>query len=226
MFNDISEGEKIVREYKKNELKKLNNIKVKNEPKQMITYINQHFLFNTLNSILSLCRQDPEEARKVVLELSSYLRFNFNATDEIVFLYEEIEYIKTYLYIQKVRFGDRLNIKYDIQEDVDFLIPKNSLYNLIDNAITHGILKKNQGGIITFIVKRDKENIIIKIKDDGIGMEEKQIFQILNDENYGSISTSSFQYKDLYDAKIEVISKLQIGTTITIYIPIENIKSE
>lgn len=215
-----------MREDKKNKLKKLNNMKVKKESKQMITYINQHFLFNTLNSILSLCRQDPEEARKVVLELSSYLRFNFNITEEMIFLYEEIEYIKAYLYIQKVRFGDRLNIKYDIQEDVDFLIPKNSLYNLIDNAITHGILKKNQGGTITFIVKRDKEKIIIKIKDDGVGMEEKQIFQILNDENYGSITTSSFQYKDLYDANIEVISKLQIGTTITLYIPIENIKSE
>ena len=71
----------------------------------MVPYINQHFLFNTLNSILSLCRENSEEARKVVLELSSYLRFNFNVTDEIVFLNEEIEYIKSYLYIQKVRFG-------------------------------------------------------------------------------------------------------------------------
>lgn len=215
-----------MRENKNNKINKLNNMEVKKEDKQMMTYINQHFLFNTLNSILSLCRQDPEEARKVVLELSSYLRFNFNITEEMIFLYEEIEYIKTYLYIQKVRFGDRLNINYDIQEDVDFLIPKNSLYNLIDNAITHGILKKNQGGTITFIVKRDKEKIIIKINDDGVGMGEKQIYQIFNDENYGSISTSNNQYKDLYNAKLEVKSKLQIGTTITLCIPIENIKCE
>jgi len=217
---------KLVREDKINKLKKLNNTNVEKEPRQMITYINQHFLFNTLNSILSLCRQNPEEARKVVLELSSYLRFNFNAADEIVFLYEEIEYIKAYLYIQKVRFGDRLNIEYDIQEDVDFLIPKNSLYNLIDNAINHGILKKNHGGTITFIVKRDKEKIVIKIKDDGVGMEEKQVVEILNDKNYGSIFTSNSQYKDLYNAKLKVISKLQIGTCITLYIPIENIKCE
>jgi sensor histidine kinase YesM len=215
-----------VGQYKKNKLKKFNNIKVKKEPKQMIECINQHFLFNTLNSILSLCRQDPEEARKVVLELSSYLRFNFNVTDEMVFLYEEIEYIKAYLYIQKVRFCDRLNIKYDIQEDVDFLIPKNSLYNLIDNAITHGILKKNHGGIITFIVKKDKEKVVIKIKDDGVGMDEKQIMQIMNGENCGSISTSNSQYRDLYNAKLEVISKLQIGTCIALYIPIENIQYE
>lgn len=217
---------KAVSEDKKNKLKKLNNIKIKKEPKQMITYINQHFLFNTLNSILSLCRQNPEEARRVVLELSSYLRFNFNVTDESLFMYEEIEYIKTYLYIQKVRFGDRLNINYDIQEDVDFLIPKNSLYNLIENAITHGILKKNQGGTITFIVKREKEKIVIKIKDDGAGMDEKQIMQIYSEENCGSISICKSQYKELYNAKLEVISKLQIGTCITLYIPIENVKYE
>ncbi|MGH4118602.1 sensor histidine kinase [Clostridium sp.] len=187
-------------------------------------YINQHFLFNTLNGILALCRQDPEEARKVVLELTSYLRFNFNAMEEIVFLYEEIEYIKSYLYIQKVRFGQRLNYKCFIQEDVNFLIPKDSLYNLIDNAINHGILKKNQGGNLTFIVKKDKEGIVIEINDDGVGMEEKQIMETLHDENCGSIATSTCKYSELYKAKLEVISKLNIGTHITIYIPMENIK--
>lgn len=215
-----------MREDKKGKLKKLNHTKVKKDHKQMLTYINQHFLFNTLNSILSLCRQNPEEARKVVLELSSYLRFNFNTTDEMVFLYEEVEYIKAYLYIQKVRFGERINIKYEIQEDVDFLIPKNSLYNLVDNAITHGILKKNHGGTITFVVKRDKEKIVIRIEDDGVGMEEKQVLQIIDDKSCGSLSTSNSQFKGLYNAKIEVISKLQIGTYINLYIPTENVKYE
>jgi sensor histidine kinase YesM len=208
-----------------NKKNKLNNIKAKNESNQ-INYIDQHFLFNTLNSILALCREDSERARKVVLELSSYLRFNFNVTDEVVFLYEEIECIKAYLYIQKVRFGERLSIRYDIQEDINFLIPKNSLYNLVDNAVNHGILKKNQGGTVTLIVMRNKEEITIKIEDDGVGMEEKQKIHILRDENYGSIATSNAQYKDLYNAKVEVISKLQNGTCITLHIPIENIKCE
>jgi sensor histidine kinase YesM len=196
---------------------------VKNEHKGMIAYINQHFLFNTLNSILALCRQDSEEARRVVLELTSYLRFNFNTMEETVFLYEEIEYIKSYLYIQKVRFGQRLNYKCVIQEDVNFLIPKNSLYNLIDNAINHGILKKNHGGNLTFIIKKDKERIVIEINDDGVGMEEKQIIQALH-ENCGSIATSNCMYSELYNAKLEVISKLNIGTHIILQIPMENIK--
>lgn len=208
---------------KRNKLREISNLKTKNESKQMMAYINQHFLFNTLNSILSLCRQNSEEARKVVLELTSYLRFNFDVMDEIVFLYEEIEYIKSYLYIQKVRFGERLNYKFDIQEDVNFLIPKNSLYNLIDNAINHGILKKNHGGSLTFIVRRDKEKIVIEINDDGVGMEEKQRMQIIHDEYCGSIATSISQYSELYNAKFEVISKLNIGTNITLYIPMENI---
>lgn len=187
-------------------------------------YINQHFLFNTLNSILSLCRQDSEEARKVVLELTSYLRFNFNVMEGTVFLYEEIEYIKSYLYIQKIRFGKRLNYKCVIQEDVNFLIPKNSLYNLIDNAINHGILKRNHGGNLTFIVKKDKERIVIEINDDGVGMEEKQITQALHDETCGSIAISTCEYGELYNAKLEVVSKLNIGTNITLHIPMENIK--
>ncbi|MCB2289641.1 histidine kinase [Clostridium sp. CS001] len=210
---------------KLNKKNKLNNIKVKKESKQ-INYIDQHFLFNTLNSILSLCRDDSEKARKVVLELSSYLRFNFNVADEGVFLYEEIECIKAYLYIQEIRFGERLKVRYDIQEDINFLIPQNSLYNLIDNAVNHGILKKNQGGTVTFIVMRDGEEIAIKIQDDGVGMEENQIMQILNDKNYGSFATSKVQFNDLYNAKVEVISKLHKGTCIMLHIPIENIKCE
>ena len=209
-----------------NKKSKFNNMKVTSETKQTIVDINQHFLFNTLNSILSLCRGNPEEARKVVLELSSYLRFNFNVEDEIIFLHEEIEYIKSYLYIEKVRFGDRLNIKYDIQEDVNFLIPRNSIYNLIDNAINHGILKKSHGGTINFIVKRDRDEIIIKIKDDGVGMKEKQISQALIYEKGGSLSTTNVQYKNLYNAKLKVVSKCQVETCITLYIPINNIKYE
>ena len=188
------------------------------------SYINQHFMFNTLNSILALCRQNSEEARNVVLELTSYLRFNFNALEETVFLYEEIEYIKSYLYIEKVRFGERLNYKCIIQEDVNFLIPKNSLYNLIDNAINHGILNKNHGGNLTFIVKRDKEKIVIEINDDGVGMEEKQVIKALHDDNCGSIATSTYKYRELYNAKLEVISKFNVGTHITLCISMENIK--
>lgn len=210
---------------KLNKKNKLNNIKGKKEASQ-INYIDQHFLFNTLNSILSLCREDSEKARKVVLELSSYLRFNFNVADECVFLHEEIECIKAYLYIQKIRFGERIKVRYDIQEDINFLIPKNSLYNLIDNAVNHGILKKNQGGTVTFIVIRNKEEISIRIQDDGVGMEENQIIQILSDESYGSVATSKVEFNNLYNAKVEVISKLQKGTCIMIHIPIENIKCE
>lgn len=215
-----------MRVHEKNSLNKVKNIEINKSINQMIPYINQHFLFNTLNSILSLCRENSEEARKVVLELSSYLRFNFNATDGIVFLNEEIECIKAYLYIQKIRFGDRLNVLYEIQKDVNFLIPKNSLYNLIENAIIHGILKKNQGGTIIFIVIMDSEKIVIEIKDDGVGMDEKQMLHIFEEENCGSLSTFNSQYSELYDAKIEVISKLNTGTCITINIPIENIEYE
>jgi sensor histidine kinase YesM len=212
--------------HNENKLMEPNNSEVHKEHRQMISYINEHFLFNTLNSILSLCRQNSEEARKVVLELTSYLRFNFNVTDEIIFLHDEIEYIKSYLYIQNVRFSGRVNVIYHIQEDVNFMIPKNSLYNLVDNAINHGILKKSSGGTITLTVERGHENILIKIEDDGVGMDEKQKISILKDENYGSVLSSKSKYEDLYNAKLEVVSKLNTGTIITLHIPVEYIKYE
>lgn len=210
----------------KSKLRKLNNIKNHKNSEQMIACIDQHFLFNTLNGLLALCRDDSEKARKVVLELSSYLRFNFNVTDDMVFLYEEIECIKAYLYIQSVRFGERLNIKYDIQEDINFPIPKNSLYNLIDNAVNHGILNKNQGGTITFTIIKQKDKIIIKIVDDGVGMKPKQLAQIFKKENTGSISTSNFQFKELYNTNVKVVSEIDKGTDVTLQIPIESIKYE
>lgn len=217
---------KSVRVHEKVISNSISNIKINKVHKQMVPSINQHFLFNTLNSILSLCRENSEEARRVVLELSSYLRFNFNVTDEIVFLHEEIECIKSYLYIQKVRFGHRLNVVFDIQGEVNFLIPKNSLYNLIENAIIHGILKKNHGGTITFMVARDSEKVAIKIVDDGIGMDDLQVMGLFKEGNGGSISTLKSQYSGLYNAELEVVSKLDIGTYITIYIPVENIRYE
>jgi sensor histidine kinase YesM len=225
----LSKRRKILKLNKKsnfNIVNKSSDTKINKNPNQMITYIDQHFLFNTLNGLLALCREDSEKARKVVLELSSYLRFNFNVADQMVFLYEEIECIKAYLYIQNVRFGERLNIRWDIQGDINFLIPKNSLYNLIDNAVNHGILKKNQGGTVTFIVMRDNEKIIIKIEDDGVGMKQKRIVQMLKEENCGSISTFNAQFKELYNAKVEVISEINNGTNITLHIPIECIKYE
>lgn len=217
---------KSVRVHEKNKLNSISNIEINKNSKQMVPSINQHFLFNTLNSILSLCRENSEEARKVVLELSSYLRFNFDVTDGIVFLHEEIECIKSYLYIQKVRFDHRLKIVYDIQGEVNFLIPKYSLYNIIENAIIHGILKKNHGGTIIFMVMRDSEKIVVKIKDDGVGMDDVQIMRLFKNENGGSISTLNYQYKDMYNAELEIVSELNIGTDITLYIPIENIKYE
>ncbi|WP_443661505.1 sensor histidine kinase [Clostridium sp.] len=206
------------------EVNKTKNVEDEIEPKLNVVNINQHFIFNTLNSILSLCRQNPEEARNVVVELSNYLRFNFNVTEKNILLYEEIEYIKSYLYIQKIRFGDRLNFEYYIEEGINFLIPKNSLYNIIDNSIKHGILKKTHGGTITFMITRRMEEITIKIKDDGVGMDQSQIKQILNGNNYGSTSNLNFQYKELYNAKLEVISTLLTGTDISLYIPVQYVK--
>ena len=74
------------------------------------------------------------------------------------------------------------------------------------------------------MITRRMEEIIIKVKDDGVGMEQSQINQILNGENCGSISYLKSQYKDLYNAKLEVISTLLTGTYVSLYIPIQNIK--
>src|SRR5215471_9660884 len=134
--------------------------------------INPHFLFNTLNSVSSLVRFDPDRARELIVKLSKILRRLLGKHDEFVQLREEIEFVDDYLDIEVVRFGrDKLRIyKHLDPETLDIVIPAILLQPLVENSIKHGLAPKVDGGSITLRSRLQEGKLIIQVEDDGVGM--------------------------------------------------------
>jgi len=135
--------------------------------------INPHFLFNTLNSISSLVRMHPEEARDLIVKLAHILRSLLKKHDAFVMLREEIEFIDNYLDIEVARFGsDKLRVIKDLDPfTLDVIVPSMMLQPIVENAIKHGLSPKIEGGSIVLRSRMQSEQRVqIDIEDDGVGM--------------------------------------------------------
>ncbi len=134
--------------------------------------INPHFLFNTLNSISSLVRFDPDRARELIVKLSKILRRLLGKHDEFVQLREELEFIDDYLDIEVVRFGrQKLRVyKHLDPQTLDIVIPSMLLQPLVENSIKHGLSPKVDGGSITVRSRIQDGKLLIQVEDDGVGM--------------------------------------------------------
>jgi two-component system, LytTR family, sensor kinase len=134
--------------------------------------INPHFLFNTLNSVASLVRIDPDTAREVIVKLSNILRSLLRKHDAFSDLREEVAFIDDYLDIEVVRFGpDKLRVHKELDPDsLDCIVPSMILQPLVENSIKHGLAPKIEGGSITLRSKLVDERLVIQVQDDGVGM--------------------------------------------------------
>ncbi len=134
--------------------------------------INPHFLFNTLNSVSSLVRFDPEGARDLIVKLANILRRLLRKGDAFVQLREELEFIDDYLDIEVVRFGpEKLRVKKELDpESLDLMVPSMLLQPLVENSIKHGLTPKLDGGRICLRSKIADGRLQIEIEDDGVGM--------------------------------------------------------
>jgi two-component system LytT family sensor kinase len=142
--------------------------------------INPHFLFNTLASISSLIRTQPETARMLITKLSGLLRRLMRSTDHFVTLREELESIDEYLDIEVVRFGPQLKvIKRISPETLDVIVPSMILQPLIENSIKHGLARKVGEGRITITTLLRDGHAIIEVHDDGLGMSEERLERAL-----------------------------------------------
>jgi two-component system LytT family sensor kinase len=138
--------------------------------------INPHFLFNTLASISSLIRTQPDTARMLITKLSGLLRRLMRSTDHFVTLREELESIDEYLDIEVVRFGPQLKVLKRIGPDtLDVIVPSMILQPLIENSIKHGLEKKIGAGRITITTTLRDRHIRIEVHDDGLGMSEERL---------------------------------------------------
>src|SRR5712692_227259 len=144
--------------------------------------INPHFLFNTLTSISSLIRTQPETARMLITKLSGLLRRLMRSTDHFVTLREELESIDEYLDIEVVRFGPQLKVVKRISPDtLDVIVPSMILQPLVENSIKHGRARKMGEGRITITTSRRDRHTIIEVHDDGLGMTEERLEQAFGD---------------------------------------------
>ncbi|MGA7294125.1 MAG: histidine kinase [Terriglobales bacterium] len=134
--------------------------------------INPHFLFNTLNSISSLVRFDPDTAREMILKLATILRRLLHSADSFVTLREEVEFIDNYLDIEVVRFGrDKLRVIKDLDPtSLEAMVPSMLLQPLVENCIKHGLAPKVEGGSITLRSRLIKSRLVVEVEDDGVGM--------------------------------------------------------
>jgi Putative regulator of cell autolysis len=152
----------------------------KAELKALQTKINPHFLFNALNTIASLTRTNPAKARELIINLSGYMRYNLELTDERIDINKEIEQVQDYVAIEQARFGDRVNVRYDI-EAKNVRIPSLILQPLVENAIKHGILKSKTPGQVTISAKNLDDKIRISVTDTGPGIDRKIIDDVYKD---------------------------------------------
>ena len=134
--------------------------------------INPHFLFNTLNSISSLVRFDPDTAREMIVKLASILRRLMKTTDAFVPLRDEISFIDDYLDIEVVRFGrDKLQVVKDLDAgSLEILVPSMMLQPLVENSIKHGLSPKVEGGSITLRSRMQGDTLTVEVEDDGVGI--------------------------------------------------------
>ena len=188
----------------------------------MVSQIQPHFLYNALTSIAQLCEKNPSKAKKATIDFSDYLRRNMNSLKEQspVSFESELKHLETYLSLEKMRFGDDLNIEYDIQT-TDFLIPSLTVQPLVENAVKHGVGMKEDGGTVTIATREYDNRFEVIVSDDGVGFDTEK----KPDDGRTHIGMENVRnrLKTMCNAVLNIKSKIGVGTTATITIPKEDI---
>jgi two-component system, LytTR family, sensor kinase len=193
----------------------------------LTSQINPHFLFNTLNSVSSLIRTNPEQARGVVYRLSSILRRLLRNTDNLTPLREELAFIDNYMTIEMVRFGEKLRFVKEIDpETLDRLVPSMLLQPLIENSIRHGLATKVDGGMIRVSSYLADGKLHLVVEDDGVGIPEARLATLF--EQGIGVSNVNERMKVLYgpDYRMWIDSKPGEGTRTGIEIPDVQVSNE
>jgi len=186
----------------------------------LASQINPHFLFNTLASISSLIRTQPDTARMLISKLSGLLRRLMRSTDHFVTLREELESIDEYLDIEVIRFGPQLRVDKQISPaTLDVIVPSMILQPLVENSIKHGLARKVGGGQITIKTMLRERHTVIEVHDDGLGMTEERLEGALQ----GGIGLSNVneRLRTIYGAsyQLKLTSEPGRGTCASVEIP-------
>lgn len=181
----------------------------------MMSQIRSHFVFNILNAISGMCKYDPEKADETVVRFARYLRNNISIMedDSNIPFTTDLKRLEDYVILEQIRFGDRLEFYTDIEAD-QFLLPPLILQPVVENAIKHGISRKQDGGTIVLRTRETADAVVITVEDDGVGFEESEL------EKKGSVGLNNirFRLKHKGNGRLEIHSEVGKGTVVTITI--------
>ena len=201
-------------------MQQLEQARLKNSSSQM----QPHFLYNALASIREIVLDDPEYASELIYDFTTHLRACIRSmtNDNLVAFSQELENIKAYVNIEKMRFGKKLSIEYDCPETGFDIIPL-SIQPLVENAIRHGVYERgSDGGTVKVSSCRDGNNFVVRVEDNGVGFDFETT---MNEVKTGKRDSTGlfnliFRLETLLNAHVEVDSQIGIGTRITVTIPI------
>lgn len=206
----------------------------KSELKALQNQINPHFLYNTLDSIIYMIdKGENQKAEEMIVALSKFFRISISKGRTIISLRDEIEHVRNYLLIQKIRFGEHFSYYINVDKDLyQYSCLKLILQPLVENAIEHGLNDDENDGRIDINVYQDEKNIIFEVKDNGYGISEERletIYQSFHDDNIHEgvgLKNVYQRIKIYYGEKADLIinSIIDEGTIIKIIIPKEEAK--
>lgn len=206
-------------------LKRSINERLRMEAAYLQAQIHPHFLFNTLNSIMALSEIDTEKMRYLGEAFASFLRisFDFLNTGELVSFSHELKLAEAYLCIEKERFEGRLSVLWEVEPDINLLLPPLSIQPLIENAVKHGLLSQAKGGRVHIRITRHHDSTLIEVIDNGKGMDQEKVNQLLTPTMKGTggigLSNTNRRLIQLYDQGLSIFSKPNEGTTVSFIIP-------
>ncbi|MFC5735502.1 sensor histidine kinase [Cytobacillus gottheilii] len=187
----------------------------KAELRALQTKINPHFLFNALNAIASTTRRDPDKARELIISLSGYMRYNLEVDEELIDIGTALQQVENYIKIEKARFGERLQVEYDV-DDIHLKLPSLLIQPLVENAVIHGILKRKGPGKVTISIKDTGRKIRVSVRDTGVGIGQDVIDHLYQ----GTVSSKQIglsnvhqRVKLIYGTGL-VIQRLEPGTEV------------
>jgi len=184
----------------------------------MLSQIQPHFLYNALAVISRLCDKDPAQAKKAIIEFSTYLRGNMDSLEETkpISFEKELKHIEGFLSLEKAMYGEALCVQYDIQTK-DFMLPALTAQSIVENAVKHGIGKREGGGRITICARDAGNEFLVTVSDDGAGFEYEKTTQ--NGSPCIGINNVRQRLSGQCGGSLEIHSVIGKGTTVTISIP-------
>ncbi len=203
---------------------------LQNEIAFLQAQIKPHFIYNALSNIIALCYEDGERAAELLSLLSRYLRHVFQADQarHMLPLQQELDIIKAYVEIEKLRFDDRLRYKAYIDPGIiedDIMVPALLIQPLIENAVRHGIFNKIGPGTVSLTITEGEDFVRIVVEDDGIGMSDDQVYQMMHLENGKGVGIKNIRKRvECFQKAFFLIdSVLEKGTRCILFLPKEEL---